>query len=471
MSKKKLALEAKHSELFQSLFKLDVMLEVFGKKFRHTPTRGTDRVNGYQFAHRKLPELTIASEKCLAGRYRFAPYLEKLRLKGRGKQPRVISIPTVRDRVVLHQLKQFLSEIFPESVPKRIAADHIRVTAEKLSQMDPEVIQAIYVCKCDIKNFYDEINHTRLLSMVRSRLTYEPALRLLRSAISTATVEVGTRRRRLLSANGVPQGLAISNLLAAIYLSGVDAAMGNVGVQYVRYVDDVLIYGEKETVFSAHRSFVARLRARNLKVYPLDNDKSHMGPLADPFDYLGYRFKWPGITVKDSTVERFLESIAARFSEYLHNKGWRERQYKLREQLQKEIFLLELNERITGAVSENRKYGWVAYYSQINDLTILYKLDWAVAAMFRKMPDFGKQPPPGLKKFSRAYHEMKFSPKAGYVRNYDIISSAAEKLLFLQERGRIRAEEDLTEDEIDRRFESYRRRSISQMQADEGIIS
>ena len=39
------------------------------------------------------------ARRCLNGTYHFSPYKEKLLLKGRNKYPRVLSIPSMRDRI------------------------------------------------------------------------------------------------------------------------------------------------------------------------------------------------------------------------------------------------------------------------------------------------------------------------------------------------------------------------------------
>jgi hypothetical protein len=172
--------------------------------------------------------------------------------------------------------------------------------------------------------------------------------------------------------------------------------------------------------------------------------------------------------VRESTVEKLLQLIAAKFSDYQHNKAKRLERFKyLTEERLAEIFLLELNERISGAISEKHRYGWIAYFSQINDLTLLRRLDDAVAAMFRRLSDFGRVAPSCLKTFSHAYFEIKFNPNGGYVRNYDLIQTRAEKLAFLEKRGRVAPAEALTDEQIESRFESYKRHILAAMHADE----
>lgn len=457
--------------LFRELFKPDVLLEVYLDKFTNAASKGVDRLNGFQYSKRVAHDVVVVSEKCLSGTFRFSPYLENLKVKGRGKPPRLIGIPTIRDRLVLHQLNKVLAAAFPECVPRNIANHYVRTIAIDLASKVPA---STYICGCDIKTFYDDIQRNRLLILLEKRLGCPEAMSLVRHALLTPTVSKNARRsqyKNFMTERGVPQGLAISNILAAIYLHEVDDAMAKVGVTYYRYVDDVLMYGDEESVRKAHRSLGARLRRRGLSLHAVGSGKSYIGPLSTPFGYLGYFFAWPKITVRESTIERLLQTLSAKFSDHIHNKERRLHKFKyLTPERAAEIFLLELNERISGAISEKRRYGWIAYFSQINDLTLLHRLDHTVAHMFERLADFDHKPPAGLKTFRRAYFEMKFNPTGNYVRNYDVIATRAEKLSFLLERGRIAPEEALSDEEINTRFDTYRRHVLSTMHSDEGVM-
>ncbi|MDQ2938695.1 MAG: hypothetical protein M3R67_14515, partial [Acidobacteriota bacterium] len=122
-------------------------------------------------------------------------------------------------------------------------------------------------------------------------------------------------------------------------------------------------------------------------------------------------------------------SIAAMFSAYVHNKARRLEKHKYLDGIRlAEIFVLELNERITGAISEKKRYGWIAYFNQVTDLGLLHRLDATIARFFTRMPDFGHKPPTSLRRLGRAYFEMKFDPEGGYVRNYDSITKKWPRL-------------------------------------------
>lgn len=457
--------------LFNHLFAPASLVEVFESEFAKSPGKGTDRLNGFQFTSRAESELTAASAKCFAGKYRFVPYLENLKIKGRNKPPRLIGIPSIRDRVILHQLNRYLAAVFPRCVPRSVASTYVREIAADLSK---QPLAELWICGTDIETFYDNVLPHKLLDVLGEKIGCWQALRLVDRALKTPTVPKNSRRSTragLSPEKGIPQGLAISNILASIYMQEVDEAMKKLGLTYYRYVDDVLMYGEKGVVEKGVRSLRSRLAHRGLSLHPFGSGKSYLQLASQRFGYLGYEFLMPVITVRDSTVERLLQSIAAMFSAYVHNKARRLEKHKyLDEARLSEIFVLELNERITGAISESKRYGWIAYFNQITDLSLLHRLDSAIAGFFSRMPDFGRKPPSCLRRLSRAYFEMRFDPEGGYVRNYDAITTRAEKLEFLVERGRIGPTETLTDEQINDRFEKYRNRVLSEMHSDEGVL-
>lgn len=464
--------EPDSTSLFEYMFSAASLQAVFNERFIDNSAKGIDRLNGFQFSGRSIAELTIASNKCLNGSFRFAPFLEKLKLKGRGKPPRIIGVPIVRDRVILHQLQKYLAAIFPERVPKNIASTYVRQISEDMKGLDP---LSTWVCSTDIKTFYDSIQPERLNKEIAKKVKCERALKLISHALRTPTLPKNTKktqRSKFQHSEGVPQGLAISNILASIYMQVIDDAFNDTpGITYFRYVDDVLMYGSEELIRSSYKSLKGRLNRRGLSLHGLGSGKTQITPISNTFGYLGYTFSWPKITVRDATIERFLQSVAEKLTEYKHNKIKRlERQKYLTKDRLVEIFFMELNEKITGAISGNKRYGWVAYFNQITDISLLYKMDQAILGMLKRMQEINAQAPSTVKKLSRAYYEMKFNPKGGYVRNYDEITTSAQKISFLAARGRIDPDIPLTDKQIDEIYDEYLKAVLAAMHSDEGEI-
>ena len=244
--------------LFLELFSTSALVDRFHERLSRSPAKGLDRLNGVQYSKRAAVDLTTASRKCLDGSYRFTPYCENLRLKGRDSVPRVISVPTLRDRIVLAQLNKFLSSVFPECRPP-LASARVRELAAGIPRPIPV---AMYVCATDIKQYYDSIKRSELLALLSGRVNCWQVRRLVKRSIQTPTVALNARRQVASPVSptiGVPQGLAISNLLASIYLRAVDAPMQSRPHTFIRYVDDILMLGSEADVRAGHRS----LRSRN----------------------------------------------------------------------------------------------------------------------------------------------------------------------------------------------------------------
>lgn len=459
-------------ELFRRMFSSHALEWVFRERFKSSSAKGIDRINGFQFSDRSSVELEVVSAKCIDSTFRFAPFLEKLKLKGRGKAPRVISIPIVRDRVVLHQLQKYLALVFPEQVPRNVASTYVREVADDISSLDRDLV---WVCSTDIKTFYDSIDQRRIIMLLSRKIKSQQVLNLVAHAMRTPTVPKNTPRKKhaqYQQDTGVPQGLAISNILASIYMADVDKSMMEIpGLSYYRYVDDVLMYGEKSIVSAAFISVKGRLARRGLQLHGLSSDKTKFGLISESFSYLGYIFELPVITVRPSTVERFLQSIAAKISDFKHNRAKRLEKFKYLDDARlTQIFYLELNEKITGAISQNKRYGWIAYFNEINDEKLLHKMDNAVLGMLSRVPELVASGVPRLKKLSKSYFEMKFNPRGGYVRDYDVIETTAQRLSFLADRGRVDPEIALTDTQINERYEHYVRMSLARMHEDEGEI-
>ena len=409
----------------------------------------------------------MASKKCLAGSYVFTPYLENLKIKDHKSLPRRISVPVIKDRVVLSQLNKFLRIAFPDESKSPLASSYVRKLAKDLDGIS---LADTWTAGCDIKKFYNSIDRGRLTKLLEKKLKGHPSLNMIMLAVNTITVSETYRRKDsavFVEKKGVPQGLAISNVLAAIYLSEVDIAMQKMSVAYYRFVDDVLLVGTEIATRKAQRSFAARVRARGLSVHRLGDKKSHHQHITVPFQYLGYSFVMPRITVREATIERLIQSLASKISDYKYNhKKVVERRAYLTFETYKDIFIEELNERISGAISKDKKYGWVAYFSEINDKSVLHRLDSIVRSLLLRVPEL-KDFSGKTKKFSRSYFEMKHRPYGGYVRNYDVIVTPAQMVKFLSFRGRIGPGEQLSEDQIRVRFEAYRDRQLGLMLADE----
>ena len=158
-----------------------------------------------------------------------------------GGKVRVLSIPAIRDRVVQGALKLILEPIFeadfqPGSFgyrPKKTAHEAIDRVAKAILQRKTRVIDL------DLKSYFDNVRHDRLLAKVAKRIDDDDVMHLLKI---------------MLKANGrcgVPQGGVVSPLLSNIYLNEVDRMLEQAKevtrngkytcIEYARFADDLVI--------------------------------------------------------------------------------------------------------------------------------------------------------------------------------------------------------------------------------------
>jgi RNA-directed DNA polymerase len=212
-----------------------------------------------------------------------------------GGKVRVLSIPSIRDRVVQGALKLILEPIFEADFqsgsygyrPKRTAHQAVNRVAQAIVERKTRIIDI------DLRAYFDNVQHFLLLEKVARRVQDDEVMHLLKMML-TATGE-----------KGVPQGGVISPLLSNLYLTEVDRMLERAmattrygkytAVQYARFADDLVI------LIDAHprhdwlvRAVNKRLREELAKLrVEINEEKSRIVNLAngDSFGFLGFEFR------------------------------------------------------------------------------------------------------------------------------------------------------------------------------------
>jgi RNA-directed DNA polymerase len=144
--------------------------------------------------------------------YRPMPARKKEIPKDGGTKVRVLSIPSIRDRVVQGALKLVLEPIFeadfqPGSYgyrPQRTAHEAINRVAQGIVERKTKIIDL------DLHAYFDNVQHHLLLAKVAKRIRDDQVLRLLKMILKAT------------GKKGVPQGGVISPALSNLYLTEVD---------------------------------------------------------------------------------------------------------------------------------------------------------------------------------------------------------------------------------------------------------
>ena len=215
--------------------------------------------------------------------------------KDGGNKVRVLSIPTIRDRVVQGALKLILEPIFEADFqsgsygyrPKRTAQEAVLRVDQAIMEGKTRIIDL------DLRAYFDNVQHYLLLAKVARRVQDAMVMKLLNLILKS------TGKR------GVPQGGVVSPLLSNLYLNEVDRMLEKAiattqrgkytHVQYARFADDMVILIDSHPrndwlmreVDKRLREELARLRVE------INEDKSWTIDLTTggSFAFLGFEYR------------------------------------------------------------------------------------------------------------------------------------------------------------------------------------
>ena len=234
-------------------------------------------------------------EELITGTYQPMPVRKKEIPKDGGTKVRVLSIPSIRDRVVQGALKLILEPIFeadfqPGSYgyrPKRTAHEAINRVAQGIVETKTKIIDL------DLRAYFDTVQHSLLLDKVAKRIRDDQVMRLLKMILKAT------------GKKGVPQGGVISPVLSNLYLNEVDRMLERAmkatrfkkytAVQYARFADDLVILVDAHprhdwlvaAVTKRLREEIGKLRVE------INEEKSRIVNLrkGESFGFLGFDFR------------------------------------------------------------------------------------------------------------------------------------------------------------------------------------
>ena len=431
-------------------FNENYLIDYFNNHIRRKKGGGRDNLTPEKFWKRYKDEINDIATKCLEGNYKFSSYNEKLVLKGSHKYPRVLSIPSIRDRLVLGVLNDYLSQIFADCVnheaPNSLI-DKVR------SHLESEQGNTSFL-RTDFHDFYGSIRIKLLMNILSSRISNYKILELIHSAITTSTTGKSQKCPICCSQKiGIPQGLAISNILSAIYMHSFDKEFGkNAAKIYIRYVDDILFLSPRRS--SLKNAMLKEIKQRNLRLR-LSPEKCKEGIIGkDSLDFIGYTIG-NKIFIRKKNVTNFLNRVsglAARCKNEYENKFCRP-QFISEDSQVVDFYIEEFNLLISGFKIGKHMYGWLPYFQSITDIAALYGMERVIKQrIMRNLPHEISDKVNSLVDTYYAIHE-RFG--GNLVQDFDALETISEKKNFLVRRGRLDKHKTYSDEQITIIFDNY----------------
>lgn len=203
-------------------------------------------------------------------------------------KPRNIHKASVRDRLVHHALYRKLYPFFDRLFMYDSYSCRVRKGTHKATNRFRDFAleesrnhtKTLWVLKCDIKKFFANIDHHKLLSIVEKYISDRDILWLVTRIIKSFSTTPD---------KGLPLGNLTSQLLVNIYMNEFDQFLkhGFKTKYYIRYADDfVFLSCDKKELEKTLRYIVVFLRKElKLELHP---NKVSISTIASGVDFLGW---------------------------------------------------------------------------------------------------------------------------------------------------------------------------------------
>jgi RNA-directed DNA polymerase len=264
---------------------------------------------------------------------------------------RPLGVPTVLDRVIQQALAQVLTPLFEGGF-----SDHSYGFRENRNAH--QAIREVEVCwkegrryavDCDLKSFFDTVNHDRLMGQLRDKIRDRKVLGLIRRYLEAGVVLPD--RSREATPQGVPQGGPLSPLLANITLDPLDKELERRGHRFARYADDFLVMVKSAKAAERVMASLTRFVEGPLKLV-VNQAKSRAAPLKQ-CAFLGFQIGTRGRAV-------WTVKAHARFKRRVREITRRNRGHRIQDVID------ELSRYVTG---------WLHYFGISDTYSALLELD------------------------------------------------------------------------------------------------
>ncbi len=245
-------------------------------------------------------------EDIISGAFNHATYQE---FYVSDPKRRHIHKASVRDRVVHQALYRILYPLFDKHFiydsysSRKNRGTHMGVerTFKACRKVSKNWKKKAYVLKCDIRKFFDTIDHSILRALIERRVSCTDTMHLIDLLFASFEKEKG---------KGLPLGNVTSQLFSNIYLNELDQFVKHQLKMkyYFRYCDDFIAISEDKNILLHVLQKIKIFLSENLKI-ELHPHKVEIRSIQQGIDFLGYIMLPHAIILRTHTKKRIMRKI------------------------------------------------------------------------------------------------------------------------------------------------------------------
>ena len=281
-------MKLKYHSLYGQLLRDRVLMNAWKKVKANRGSGGIDGVTIEEYTKNEQENILKLLEKLKTKEYKPTPVRRVYIPKKDGKK-RPLGIPTLEDRIVQQALTDILMPKYEKLVfhnwsmgyrPGRGVESALQVIIKNIE------LGRNWIYDCDIKGFFDNIPHKKLMKVLNKVIADGTVLDLIWSWLKCGYMEDGKYYN---TKTGQVQGGVISPLLANIYLNELDWELHKAKIYFVRYADDFLLFCETEEEVTRAGN-IAKSVIESLGLEVAMNKTKVVDFKNDDFDFLGFHF-------------------------------------------------------------------------------------------------------------------------------------------------------------------------------------
>lgn len=250
---------------------------------------GIDRETIYTFAGKENEKIKKLLTTLRERAYEPTP-VKRVYIPKKNGKIRPLGIPTIEDRIVQQSVVNVISPKFENEIFHKWSYGYRKgLGVERAMQIILWNLETgyNYVYDCDIKSFFDNIPHKKLMKILTKYIADGTVLDMIWKWLRGGYMEEGKFHD---TETGTPQGGVISPILANIYLNELDWEFEKENIRFVRYADDFLLFAKTEEEVKIAGNVAKRVIIELGLEVSLEKTK-FVNFNDDDFNFLGFTFE------------------------------------------------------------------------------------------------------------------------------------------------------------------------------------